>query len=410
MEAVMNSCAGDLLPPRILIVDDERQIHASLRLRLGQVYDLAFCSSAREGLKAMAHERFDLCLADIHMPQMDGLEFIEAATKVDRHLGFVVLSAFDSDENLRRAIPLQVYDFIGKPLPDREGFEVRLPMWIEKTRHRRRDHALAEHARDISRDLDTARLEREVELVASESARDALLQTASLLTTIHAHLVSASLYLVPRAKGDAAAAHLARSMEEARKTADAAMNVAARFFDSGYGNRDSAPALVGIGVQHAANIASRMTKAFEANKTVDCAELDDRLPIRGLSGIDFLLMLIPALEAALLMAPDNSTVRVSSVPVARLEAVMAEPKFRNDLWVNRRNAVISQPGTVISIWSGAAAPSRSQSESWLRGEHSPLATVPARGLIAGVQKCRGLLALAASPPAERFRILLVLPT
>jgi hypothetical protein len=82
----------DLLIPRILIVDDERQIHASLRLRLGSTYDLAFCFSARDALKLLASERFDLCFADIHMPNMDGLAFIAAAGEIDPHLGFVVLA------------------------------------------------------------------------------------------------------------------------------------------------------------------------------------------------------------------------------------------------------------------------------------------------------------------------------
>ena len=128
----------ELMTPRILIVDDERQIHASLRLRLGRDYELVCCFNAREALARLQQERFELCIADIHMPQMDGLTFIETAQKTDPALGYVVLSAFDSDENLRRTIPLQVYDFLSKPLPDRAGFEARIPAWIDATRRRRR--------------------------------------------------------------------------------------------------------------------------------------------------------------------------------------------------------------------------------------------------------------------------------
>ena len=45
-----------------------------------------------------------------------------------------------------------------------------------------------------------------------------------------------------------------------------------------------------------------------------------------------------------------------------------------------------------------------QAEAWLRGDDTPLATVAARGLVAGVQKCKGLLGLAVSPEAEQFGI------
>jgi CheY-like chemotaxis protein len=406
----MTRATADMLPARILVVDDERQIHASLRLRLGQAYDLSFCFGAREALKSLANERFDLCFADIHMPHMDGLAFIEAAEKIDRHLGFVLLSAFDSDENLRRAIPLQVYDFIGKPLPERDGFEARIPDWIERTRRRREEHLLAEQAGVISRDLDSARLEREVELVASESARDALLQTSGLLTTIHAHLVSATSYLGARVRADSSFAQLLRGLDEARKTADAAVNVAEAFFGSGYGNRDSSPAMVGAGLQHAISIASRMTKAGEGGKIVDHPIFDDRLPVRGLSGIDFLLMAVPAIELALKMAAPNTTLRIVCEPLARLELAMNDGRFRTHFWINRRNALISQPGTLISITGGAASPTRAEIEAWLRGEDTPVASAPARGLIAGLQKCKGLLAVAVIPHPQPFRLLLVLPT
>src|SRR5882762_2413488 len=127
----------DLMLPRILAVDDERQIHASLRLRLGKEYELTSCLGTCEALEIIARERFDLCLVDIHMPEMDGLKFIEAAQQKDPALGYVVFSAFDTDENLRRAIPLEVFEFIGKPLPERHGFEARLPEWVERTRTRR---------------------------------------------------------------------------------------------------------------------------------------------------------------------------------------------------------------------------------------------------------------------------------
>src|SRR5436190_22983527 len=108
----MNRDVMNLASPRILVVDDERQIHASLRLRLGKDYELVCCFHGREALQTLAASRFDLCFADIHMPEMDGLAFIEAAQQRDPALGFVLLSAFDSAENLRRAIPLQVFDFI----------------------------------------------------------------------------------------------------------------------------------------------------------------------------------------------------------------------------------------------------------------------------------------------------------
>ena len=113
----MSSWPLDLTPARVLVVDDERQVHASLRLRLSSDYDLTSCLNAKEALKKLADHRFDICLVDIHMPKVDGVMFIEAARRVDPDLGFVIISAFDTDFNLRRTVPLQVYDFISRGYP-----------------------------------------------------------------------------------------------------------------------------------------------------------------------------------------------------------------------------------------------------------------------------------------------------
>ena len=400
----------DLMTPRILVVDDERQIHASLRLRLGRDYDLVFCFDAHEALEKLSCDRFDLCFADIHMPRMDGFAFIDAARKVDPGLGYVVLSAFDSDDNLRRTIPLQVYDFVSKPLPERAEFEARIPGWIGETRQRRREHDLAQEAETVAIDRDSARLEREVEIVASESARDALLQTANLLTTIHAHLVSASSLVAARTKGDPGAAHLLRNLEEARRTADAAVTVAEGFFDSAYGSRDSSPAFITEGVRHAISIATRISHAEAANKAVDLSPFDIRLSIRGLSGINFLLMMVPALSVALSQAAANTTVGVHGEHCSRLDATVKDSRLRSYLWINRRNVLGSHAGVLIIIAVSSPPLARAQIEAWLKGEYAPLAALTPRGLLAGVRKCQGLLGFSLPPQADQFRLVLALPT
>ena len=406
----MSSPVTELLAPRILIVDDERQIHASLRLRLGKDYSLVCHTDPRQALAVVAEERFDLCIVDIHMPHMHGLTFVEMARKSDPELGYIILSAFDSDENLRRTIPLQVYDFVSKPLPGRADFEGRIPQWIEQTRYRRRRHELAQNAGAIASDRDSARLERDVELVASETARDALLQTASLLTTIHAHLVSATSLVAARVKNDPGATHLLRNLEEARKTADAAVSVADNFFGSAYGNRDSSPALVNEGVRHAISIAMRMAGAEQANKAVDFTPVDERLPIHGLSGIEFLLTLAPALAAAVAVAEPDTTIGIRGEHLQRLEAVTKDPRCRACLWINRKNAVTSRAGISLAITARGPAFTRPQFEAWLKSEYAPLAAVAARGLVGGIRKSHGLLGSAISPDADLFALVLALPT
>lgn len=406
----MNPASADFLPPRIALIDDETQVHASIRLRLGRDFESVSFFDAQAALEAVPGKNFDLCFVDVHLPGMDGLAFIEEAARRDPALGFVVLTAFDTDENLRRAIPLHVYAFISKPLPEPEGFEARIPAWVARTRDRRRNHRLADQASELDRDLHAAQLERDVELVAAASARDALLQVANLLTTVHAHLVTACAALSARTKADPALLPIARNLENGRGTAEAAAAIAGGFFDSAYGSRDTSPALINPGLVNAIGIACRMTHAEEANKLVDYTAVDHHVSIRGLSGLDFLLTMVPVIAAALLATKPGTTVGLRVEALGRLDLVHRDPPRRSFLWANRRHAFSSQPAVAVTVTASGPPLSRTEAEAWLKGDHPFLAIAAPRGLVAGLQKSHGLLGLALAPHSEKFTIVVALPT
>jgi hypothetical protein len=142
---------------------------------------------------------------------------------------------------------------------------------------------------------------------------------------------------------------------------------------------------------------------------VDFVPLELRLPIHGLSGIDFLLMMVPAIGAALTLTGANTTVGIRVQQLPRIDAATKDTQLRGFLWVNRKHALPSHPAVLITLTTTAAPLSRAQAEAWLRGDAGPLATVSPRGLLAGLQKCRGLLALSQPPQTGQFRLALVLP-
>ncbi|WP_143962235.1 sigma-54-dependent transcriptional regulator [Litoribacter populi] len=104
--------------PKILIVDDERVIRATLKEILEyEKYDISEAADGEEGLKKIQNEEFDLVLCDIKMPKMDGLEVLENASKMERQPQFIMISAHGSIESAVEATKMGAFDFIPKP-PD----------------------------------------------------------------------------------------------------------------------------------------------------------------------------------------------------------------------------------------------------------------------------------------------------
>jgi DNA-binding NtrC family response regulator len=104
--------------PKILIIDDERFIRASLREILEyEKFDVTEAQDGEEGLAKMQEEEFDLVLCDIKMPKMDGIEVLDQAKALGRSPQFIMISAHGSIETAVEATKKGAFDFIPKP-PD----------------------------------------------------------------------------------------------------------------------------------------------------------------------------------------------------------------------------------------------------------------------------------------------------
>jgi len=405
----MTNPVEDALIPSILVVDDERQIHSSLRLRLGECYRVNCQFRPQEALELIRRQCFDLCITDVHMPTMDGLSFIEAARSIDPALGYVVLSGHDTDENLRRAIPLQILDFIPKPLPGRSDFEARIPDWIAATRHRRREMSLAKDAAAMVHDLELARIERDVESTASESAREALLQAATHLTTLSALLHNANHQLAVIDGRDLKLAPLARCLKESARIAEDAALITDTFFASAYADRETSTPLINSSLQHGIAIARRLARSEERRQQIDLTTVGRELTLAGISGLDFLLLFVPALIQSLELAANDMTVQVLCKELVRMDEVLREPSWRSLMWVNRRNALSSSPGVAVAIKANVLPVEEAVATEWLKDGTTKSLKISTRGILQGIIKAKGILGLAIQPQCERHEIVFVLP-
>ena len=105
---------------RILIVDDDPDIHALLLSALKDTGCLADCaSSGPQALALLQSKAYDLVLSDVMMPGLDGLELLHQIQQQRPSTPVVVMTAQNTPETLIRSIREKAYAYFSKPFsPD----------------------------------------------------------------------------------------------------------------------------------------------------------------------------------------------------------------------------------------------------------------------------------------------------
>jgi DNA-binding NtrC family response regulator len=104
----------------ILIVDDEESVRDSLyNWFIEDGYKVECAGNAKEALGMLESRRFDIILADIKMPGMDGLEMHRRIRALDKDCIVIVMTAFASVDTAVQALKDGAYDYVTKPFdPD----------------------------------------------------------------------------------------------------------------------------------------------------------------------------------------------------------------------------------------------------------------------------------------------------
>ncbi|MEU4090937.1 response regulator transcription factor [Streptomyces sp. NPDC026673] len=111
---------------RLLLVDDDPLVRAGLRLMLGGAPDIEVVAEAGDGgeVAALVEEHSpDVVLMDIRMPSVDGLAATEALRARPGAPEVIVLTTFNTDEHVLRALRAGAAGFVLKDTPPREIVE-----------------------------------------------------------------------------------------------------------------------------------------------------------------------------------------------------------------------------------------------------------------------------------------------
>jgi two-component system, NtrC family, response regulator AtoC len=121
---------------KILIVDDERLVRWSLRQKCEEWgYEVVEAAAGEPGLRLAQHESPDLVLLDVRMPDVNGLQVLEQLKKNGDAVAVIMITADPQLDDVKTALKLGAYDFVGKPL-DFEELRVTIRNALEATRLR----------------------------------------------------------------------------------------------------------------------------------------------------------------------------------------------------------------------------------------------------------------------------------
>jgi DNA-binding response OmpR family regulator len=102
--------------PKILLAEDDTNLGMVLKnyLELND-YEVELCRDGILALAAFRREKFDICLLDIMMPNMDGFKLAEEIRDVDPDIPLFFLSAKTMKEDIIQGYKLGADDYIAKP-------------------------------------------------------------------------------------------------------------------------------------------------------------------------------------------------------------------------------------------------------------------------------------------------------
>ena len=124
---------------RIHFIDDDLTAGDLFRrFSKGRPYNIGIFRDPVEALEDIRTHGSDLVITDLSMPNMSGLELLEAIRQTDLELPVIMITGFSTEENAIKALRLGATDFIKKPFDMDELFQ-QIDETLSDAQHRRQE-------------------------------------------------------------------------------------------------------------------------------------------------------------------------------------------------------------------------------------------------------------------------------
>jgi DNA-binding NtrC family response regulator len=121
----------------ILVMEDEETVAKGLEMVLAEEgYRVALAATGHDAIDTFAHKEFDLLVADLRLPDMDGLDVIKMVKEKWPGTEVVVITGYSSVTSVVTSMKLGAYDYLAKPFTEeqiKEAIRCALHVKEEKT-------------------------------------------------------------------------------------------------------------------------------------------------------------------------------------------------------------------------------------------------------------------------------------
>ena len=101
----------------VLYVEDDANVsHPTITLLENFFAEVFYSEKAEDALKIIADEDIHLLITDIELPEMSGMQLCEKIRETDHKLPIFITTAYDDSDTLKKAIKLNLVDFLIKPI------------------------------------------------------------------------------------------------------------------------------------------------------------------------------------------------------------------------------------------------------------------------------------------------------
>jgi len=143
--------------PRILVVDgEERYRRVLLKLLESCGYDVTIRASGAAALRAYLQRVFPLVITDIEIPDMTGIELLQQIKKINMQTEIIVINNYASLDTAIAAMRSGAYDYLVKPLRDREVICNAAHRALEKYRLQKQNFNLIQALKQHNKALESA--------------------------------------------------------------------------------------------------------------------------------------------------------------------------------------------------------------------------------------------------------------